>query len=240
MFFIGICDDEESFRIDIKQKCETYCKEIGADCACLLFESPEQLLEYDGEKMLLLFLDIEMPKINGVELLRIPEVIEKVWRIVFSTSHEEFKIDTISIKTLGFEKKPVSYEIITRYIEIAIKESKQNIKVLVKTLDGEEYLATEDIVYAEAERNYSFVAVGKRKILVEESLKEIENRLNVTDIVRCHKSYLVNLSKVREIRGNSVITTEGDAVPIGRAYKKKLTEERKRYLVNLAIERMRS
>ena len=73
MFFIGICDDEESFRIDIKQKCETYCKEIGVDCTCLLF------------------LDIEMPKIKGVELLRIPEVIEKVWRIVFSTSHEEFK-----------------------------------------------------------------------------------------------------------------------------------------------------
>ncbi len=44
MFFIGICDDEESFRIDIKQKCETYCKEIGVDCTCLLFESLEQLL----------------------------------------------------------------------------------------------------------------------------------------------------------------------------------------------------
>ncbi|MCR5584208.1 MAG: response regulator transcription factor, partial [Lachnospiraceae bacterium] len=209
----------------------------GIECTCLLFASAKQVMEYKGEKMLLLFLDIEMPGMSGVELLQKLESGKKVWRVVFATSHEESKIETVSIRTLGFESKPAPYQNIGKYIEIALKESGENVNVLIKICGEEKIIALDDLDFAEAEGNYSTLVMGDKKILTDESLKEVEKKMFMTNVLRCHKSYLVNLGRISEITGDVIVMNNGSKIPIGRTFKKKIMEDRKRFLVNLAMGR---
>ncbi len=238
MINIGICDDEEGYREELRKKVEEFFKATSIEGRCVVFESAKQVMEYKGERLLLLFLDIEMPGMSGVELLRELEQSILIWRIVFVTSHEESKIDTVSIRTLGFEKKPIPYVNLDKYIRIALKESCNSAKILMQ-IGGEECaIEAEDIWFVEAEGNYSSLKIGKEKVLGDESLKKVEKKLEINNFIRCHKSFLVNIVKIHKVNVNSIFLDNGDIIPLGRTYKKKIDDERKRFLLKLAMGRI--
>ncbi|MBP3351164.1 MAG: response regulator [Lachnospiraceae bacterium] len=110
MFFIGICDDEELHRKHVKELCDKYFMEYTQEYKCVEFESGEEFLQFEEHKLHLLFLDIELGGMNGIEMLSHLEEDDNVWRVVFISSHEEMVFDTFGVKTLGFERKPAQYE----------------------------------------------------------------------------------------------------------------------------------
>lgn len=83
MFLIGICDDSEEEREYIKQMCERCFAELGQACEFRCFASGEGVLSYSGQRMHLLFFDVEMGQTDGIQVLRALEDTDRVWRVVF-------------------------------------------------------------------------------------------------------------------------------------------------------------
>ena len=234
---IGICDDEKRDRERLRELCEQYLATRGQEHSFIEFRSGEEVLEYDGEVMQVLFLDIEMKEASGLDVLEKLRGNDLVWRIVFVTSHEELKWDTIDLKTLAFLPKPVEQGGVVKCLETVIRESIENIDVSIKTIDGDCYLKLDEILFVQAQGNYVSIRSSKLQIMGYDSIKKIEEQLSGTTIIRVHKSYLVNLQYVKNINRNDVMMTDGTSIPIGRKYYQETKEAYFAFLKSVTIER---
>lgn len=238
MFFIGICDDDELQRQHIKKLCEQFFIDNKQEYKCIEFASGEEVLQFTECKLHLLFLDIEMGDMNGIDVLHKIEDIDLVWRVVFISSHEEFVFDTFGIKTLGFVRKPAEYGQMARWLRIAIKENKENIMYECSINNQICYKALESIYYLEAAGNYTYLHEKKEKHLVSDKLKVWQEKMVQTPMVRIHKSYLINMLHVKRWEREGVILSNGTELTLGRQYRKAAKEIYLAFVQNQAKGRM--
>lgn len=229
---IGICDDSiEQVRI-IKCICDKYFEKKYVEYKYVYFSSGEEVLEYKGAPIHLLFLDIELGEVDGVSVMRKLEYTESVWRIVFVSSHEEVVWETFGIKTLGFERKPVHIERIEKYIEIALREFNENISVVFDKDHPDGHVRLADILYIQGEANYVRVHTRERKFIASGNLKCWEKRLEDSSIIRIHKSYMVNMQKIQKHSSEVVTIMDNKQIPVGRIYRKDVKERYNRYVMS--------
>lgn len=155
MILIGICDDEKMHRINVRQLCERYFTEFPQERSYMEFASGEEVLAYQGERIHLLFLDIEMGDASGIDVLNSLRESNRIWRIAFASSHGEQRLDTIDMKTLTFLDKPLSYEGVKKCLDITVKENTQNISVTFTLMDGKR-----DVELSEIKETLGVIALG--------------------------------------------------------------------------------
>lgn len=227
---IGICDDRREEREYLQALCEAYADNKKEICEYVLFSSGKEVLEYcmDSENSVidLLFLDIEMSGMSGLELRAAVAKEEKIWRIAFVTSHMESVLDAYGIKTIGFVPKPPTYEQVEKSIQIVAEELKENVTIeIVRDKDDVLQIELNDIVYLKAAGSYTEIytydALQKNEsyILSAKKLGDIEKKLSGLSIVRVHKSYLVNLEHVLDAEKSVKLRDIEDELPVGRSYK---------------------
>ena len=225
MYKIAICDDEEKILWDIQKKIEKcfLSKETEAEYFCT--KNPEEMLEYiKNEKLDVLFLDIDMPHISGMDIASYikenrPEII-----FVFVTSQEALVYQSFEYRPFGFVRKThVDDEIEELVIRIKkeLSEKKQEL-VIVK---GQEFirLTRQDIIYIESEANYLNICTKRETLKVRDTMTNMEKELKESGFVRCHKGYLVNANLIEKMKGSEIELrgeTENYFVPIGRSYEK--------------------
>lgn len=220
MFYIGICDDEEIQRRHVRKLCEQFFAECAQLYVCVEFTSGEELLQYTGERLHLLLLDVELGGINGIEVMHYAEEADWVWRIVFISNHEDRVWNSFGIKTLGFVKKPVEYVQLEKWVKIAIRENQENL-VYEYIAGREKYCNTlEEIYYLESSGNYTYLYEINGKKLINENLKYWQKKMESAPIVRIHKSFLVNMQHVKAWESDMVLLSNGIALPQGRQYKR--------------------
>ena len=192
---IAICDDEK-LCIDRMIEClDKASKELGTQFVYKRFSSGEELLKYD-ENIDILFLDVEMDGINGIETMKFLETKENVKFIIFASSHSEYVFDSFGEKTMGFLCKPVDDERVLKKIKKVIEKlnAKKNIKPIEINVDGRNVLISpEDIVYISGEKNYVRVVTKNEQYLTYGNMKAWEENiqwamLRVQVIVRCRLS----------------------------------------------------
>ena len=227
---IGICDDRREEREYLQALCEAYADNKKEICEYVLFSGGKEVLEYcmDSENSVidLLFLDIEMSGMSGLELRAAVAKEEKIWRIAFVTSHMESVLDAYGIKTIGFVPKPPTYELVEKSIQIVAEELKENVTIeIVRDKDDDLQIELNDIVYLKAAGSYTEIytydALQKNEsyILSAKKLGDIEKKLSGLSIVRVHKSYLVNLEHVLDAEKSVKLRDIEDELPVGRSYK---------------------
>lgn len=246
MIRIGICDDVREEREKIHHLCEGFFagKEIEYDY--VFFESGEEVLEYckddAKEQITLLFLDVEMGGISGIELKDKMMKQAKVWRIVFVTSHTESALAGYSIKTMGFIKKPAAKEEIFKHLSNVIEEWKENIVLEFKGYNDQTiYVRLEDIVYFSAEGSYTQLHTyieGSDGMILSRKLGEIEKELTGHSFVRVHKSYLVNLANVKDVQEEVILVKSEDKLPVGRSRKDAVRKNYLKYGKRKVINRL--
>lgn len=236
-FILGICDDMEKDRENIRLLCERFFQNKDVNYSVIFFSSGEEVISYTGARLHLLFLDIEMKEVDGIQVLRKLESSNYVWRVVFVTSHPEMVFDSFGIKTLGFEKKPVVYEKLEKWLQIAIQEHQDNFMIECNGVDGKQWVELEDIVFLEAQRNYVRIHMKEEEIFVSGNLRTWENKMNGTPVIRVHKTYLVNLIHVSVI-GKEIVLKSGIKIPIGRQYKSLVLEKYHSYICKIAERRI--
>lgn len=230
MFRIGICDDEKTQIEYLEELCGRYFQEIEQECEFIRFLSGEEVLAYAGEKFQLLFLDIELKDMDGIQVLKRMEEMDVVWRIVFVSSHTESVFYTFGLKTLDFGVKPVTYAQVKRWISIAMREYDENVIIKCHTLNGKKWIRLEEICYLEAEGNYTYIVGKYNRQLVTGNLKAWEMQLSERAVIRIHKSYLLNLNFLNGIERDWAQLLNGVKLPIGRQYKKAFQEAYKNFI----------
>lgn len=218
---LAIVEDEKREREFIKNCCREYLKARGTPYELFEFESGKGLLEYledsESKRIDILFLDVELPGLDGIQIKNYIISMEKVFRIVFVTGHEEFVYDAFGFKVMSFLKKPISTLLIGKQIDKILREMLQNVRLPIDDLK-DVYL--EDLLYIKSENNYVWVYLKNEKNprLVTEKMKTIETKLKELPVIRIHKSYMVNLLEVANIT-NVVLMKNSEEIPLGRKYR---------------------
>jgi two-component system LytT family response regulator len=196
----------------------------------------EALIAIEKHNPELVFLDIQMPKKSGFELIK--EVKQINFEIIFTTAHSEFAIDAIKINALDYLLKPINYidllSAIKRFDKKIAKIKNDNqLQILLKNIDtgsseykniafptesGFELIKVNSILYCVADNNYcNIVSIDGTKTTLSKSLKYVEDKLPKSIFQRIHKSYLVNLNYVSRFnKTNNLLVelTNGENLPV--------------------------
>ena len=191
--------------------------ESGVDAFKILQEEPVDLL----------FLDIEMPKMDGMELIK---NLNPLPQVVFITSHPEYAAESYEYDVTDFIQKPLTHG---RFLK-AINKAEQRFKVEKANIssEGESIfikadsrlvrINLKDICYIEALGNYMKIYTQEGRFTILSTMKEIAEKLSGNDFVRVHRSYIVRLDKIESIEDH-YIKMGAKHISIGKAYKEELT-----------------
>ena len=183
------------------------------------------------EKIDLMFLDINMPEITGIEFLK---SIPNPPYVIITTAYREYAIEGYDLDVVDFLLKPISFErflkAINRYCNRTRlikgdgdKSTDKDVKKQVFIQDGKNIykLNYEDILYFEGYGEYVKVITTAKTYMVRESLTEFEQKLSPDSFLRIHKSYIVNLKKITGFSTIHVLLKDIE-IPIGRIFREKV------------------
>ncbi len=152
----------------------------------------------------IVFLDVEMPGLSGVEAAPLVRERTDPPAVVFVTAHERYAVDAFAVEAFDYLLKPVDPDRLARVVERLRERSVEQVlpveKVPVVSAGGTELLDYDQVHYAQADGDYSRVHTYDRVYLCTASLGELEEKLPASRFARIHRSYLVNLSKVAGVR----------------------------------------
>ena len=171
------------------------------------------------------FLDVEMPKMGGIELLK---SLKKSPMVVMITSHEEFALESYEYNVTDFLKKPAEWSRFLKTIEKIRKEfldlaaqlleSSDQEHVFIKTDSKLVQLNLSQVLWVEALGNYIRVHTEEDKYTVLSTIKEIEAKLPPKDFIRVQRSFIIRVDKVKAIEDNYIIIKDKE-IHIGKSYK---------------------
>ncbi len=228
-----VIDDEESGIDVIKllaQRCTHLIKIVASSSI------PQKGIELiEDYKPDIVFLDINMPTMDGFELLT--QLSFKDFKLVFTTAHRDYAISAIKIKAFDYLLKPIDYLAFKLCLEEIQKLTSTKSHSLQPTLtaiielqvkDGIVYIKQNEIIRLEASRNYTefYLDNGQRHI-ASRNLKEFETKLDSKLFYRCHKSHIINLQKVKKFinhDGLFVLMIDGSTPDVSKQNKEELLE----------------
>jgi DNA-binding LytR/AlgR family response regulator len=215
-------DDELSRNIMEDLVAETPELELVKSCSSAM----EAFGILNSDEIDLIFLDVDMPKMTGLDLIRSLDVLPQV---ILITAHSEFAAESYEYNVTDFVVKPISH---ARFIK-AVEKAKRNLAkgsslegsntktLFIKTDSRLVQVFTKNIMYIEALGNYVNVYTTNGKYIVLSTMKDIENRLGMPDFMRVHRSFIVRVDKIESIEDNFIHITQ-KSIPIGKNYREEL------------------
>ncbi len=221
---IAICDDEEKQRVYIKSLVERWLHQTFHHVKIQEYASSEQFLfEQAYDRTQILFLDIEMEKMDGIALAREIRKHNRQMQIIFVTGYMEYIQEGYDVEALHYLLKPVSQEKIDSVLERAVERLKTADAVFLVECGGEVLrLPFKEIRFIESNRNYNIIHADN-DYEMRGTLSELEEKLDEA-FVRVGRSYLVNLHYVRRIGKTELILNTGEKLLVPRGSYKKLNE----------------
>jgi two-component system, LytTR family, response regulator len=235
-----IVDDEQACVSILQKMLDKYFAEeleiIGA------FTNPiEALKSINASKPSILFCDVEMPRLSGIDLVNTLDKHQS--EVIFTTAHSKYAIDAFKLDAVDYLVKPFGKNDLIEAVERCKKRLQiqhqntviptttdvKSIRISIHLSNGTiQFLDSADIVYIESKSNYShFVFTNKPKLVVSRTLKEFDELLSPHGFFRTHHSYLVNLKFIESYKGgaeDSLILTNGDTVYLSRRRKQDFLE----------------
>jgi len=177
----------------------------------------------------LIFLDIKMPDISGIEFIK---CFSTPPMVIFTTAYSEYAVQGFELDAIDYLLKPFSLARFTKSCNkaldtLSLRNGNSEKFIFVKTGYEDEKVFIEDILYLEADGNYVSFVLKNKKLLSRQSLTDISAILPENNFVRIHRSFIISLNKIDKI-GRQEITIAGTAIPIGASYEEKLSEIRQR------------
>lgn len=239
-----IVDDEPYSCEALATLLERYCPEVKVAEIC--YSGETAIAAIREQKPQLLFLDIEMPQMNGFELLeKLPEIN---FELIFTTSYDQYAIRAIRFSALDYLLKPVDREelqkavqkTITRVssplpqqLEILLQKINHSAvavqKIALPSMEGLQMVALDSIISCASDSNYTvFFLKNKQKIIVSRTLKDVEEMLNEHSFFRVHHSYIVNTNEINKYikgEGGYLIMSDGSSVDVSRSKKEFLLKK---------------
>jgi len=191
------------------------------------FRNSVEAFEYlQTKKVDLLFLDIEMPLINGISFLK---ALKDKPKTIFTTAYKDYAFEGFELGVVDYLLKPFSYERFAKAVEklTPVQETKTGFsgQLIIKTKEGHLNLSQQEIIYIEGSKDYVKIVTDTQSHLLYHTLKGILEKLNGEYFIQTHRSYLVNRLYISRIVQDNLILTSNEFLPIGQSYKKQLMEK---------------
>ncbi len=196
------------------------------------FEDPLKAMhELETGMVQLIFLDIQMPKISGVEFFK---SLKNAPPVIFTTAYPQYALEGFELNALDYLVKPISFE---RFLKAALKAKEYyELRQENSNKNGEEdfffikadnkllKLRFDEILYVEALQNYVAIHTSTKKFITYLTFKSIEEYLPPGQFMKTHKSFIIAASKIDSIEGNE-ITVSGHKIPISRGSRDEVMEK---------------
>lgn len=228
-----IIDDEPLAREGLAN----YVREIHFLTLVKTCENPVELTTLlDTHDIDLIFLDIQMPKMNGIDFLKI---VQKPPMVIITTAYPTYALEGFQLNVMDYLLKPITFE---RFFK-AVNKAKDYHQLLNKSTTAAPEKPTEetdyffikcgnkyeriyinDILYIEGMQNYVAIYTTKGKYITLQQLKNWEQHLDGRQFIRVHKSYIIAKNKIERIEGNDLFI-QTHSIPISRNYREQVIEE---------------
>ena len=204
---------------------------IAAEC-----ENAAQALEaLKAHPVQVIFLDIQMPKILGTDFLR---SLNRPPKVIFTTAHPGFAVEGFELNAVDYLLKPITFERFADAVkkieqaivpeaprsELAKKDSSADEFMFIRQDNRQVKVLFSDILFLEAKRDFTSIQLRDKKLLAGFHLKMVEGILPASQFMRIHRSYIVKLSAIDAVYGNTV-ELRGFQVPVGPAQKEELASK---------------
>ncbi|MBT8190160.1 MAG: LytTR family DNA-binding domain-containing protein [Bacteroidia bacterium] len=219
--------DDEPLALDIL---ETYIDklpdlELVAKCDNAI-DANEMIQSADID---LVFLDIQMPQMTGIELVK---SLSNPPKIVFTTAYEEYAIDGFELNAVDYLMKPIAFD---RFLK-AVNKAKESMAPKSNNAQSEDFFFVKadkklvkihfnEILYIEGLKDYVIIKKEAGRVIALQTMKSLETKLPDQIFMRVHRSYIVNIQKIKAVIGNAIEIIESGQpkhIPIGKNYKEDL------------------
>ena len=193
-------------------------------------ENPIEALEYIRKNEAdLIFLDIQMPELSGINFMKI--VGDKL-KYILTTAYSEYALEGYEHNVIDYLLKPISFD---RFQKSALKaqerfptnETSANSYFFVKSSGQQHKINFDEILYVESIKDYVSIKTDNQEYIVLDTLKSLENQLP-ENFARVHKSFILNLDKIEKIDVRNVFLNSGKEIPIGETYKSEFFQKLKK------------
>lgn len=231
MFNIAICDDDLNIVRQMKNLIESYEKE---KCSVSTYSSGEELLKA-RENFDVIFLDIDMSGIDGIETARQIRNTDKDVKVIYLTSFTDYVNLAFSVHAFGYLNKPIKKEEIYKQLDEAIiyarpKENEKLIEFI--TTDGIKRLAPKEIYFFEyLNRNVQMKTLTDTYIL-KQKITDVSKFMNQYEFLMPHKSFTVNLFYVKSVKGYDIYMMDGSIIPLSQKKSVEFKEQLNIFLGN--------
>lgn len=202
------------------------------------FQNPIEALAFiNKEEVDILFVDVEMPQMSGLDLIK--SVQKKSLQVIVTTAYSQYAINALKASAIDYLLKPIDSEELDEAAKKALenlrKESANPLNTILQKLDqynhnvikipttyGYAFIDFDEIVYCKSESNYTNIVTSKKTILVSKTLKFIQDLLPDDRFLRVHNSYVVNLSHIKEYSrkdGGFVMVSNGEKIKVSSSKK---------------------
>lgn len=226
MYKCIIIDDEPIAIRVIKKHLSAFTDfAIVAECSNAL----EAMPIISKEKIDLMFCDIQMPQITGVDFVR---SLAHPPKVIFTTAYRDYAVDAFELNVVDYLLKPISFERFTKAINnfmeqnsakniqqnISVTDSTQRDFIFLKADKKHHKINLSDILYFESLGDYVIAFTTDKKIVTKERISNLAENLPGNNFLQIHRSYIVSISKIESV-GAGFVEIKGKKLPVGRNYK---------------------
>ena len=213
-----VVDDDEMSRATIEHYItQTESLEIIGVCSNAI----DALNELKKQAIDLIFLDVEMPEMSGLEML---ESLGNPPKVILITSKKEYALEAFEYNVVDYLLKPIDY---VRFLKAINKLGELHSKGSINIDSEDIFIKTDlkfvkinfaDIHFIEAMADYVIINLGSAKHIIHSTMKAIEKKLSSDSFTRVHRSYIVNLKKIDAVENATIVINE-QRIPIGASYR---------------------
>ncbi len=231
MIHIAVCDDEESFVQNLKEQLMRYAQECAQQIRVTVFYDGSELVNGYDPSIDLVFLDIQMNRMDGLAAAeRIRQMDEGVG-IIFLTTLVQYGLEGYRYQAVNYIIKPMKYirlkEEMNQWLKRRRKEESPSL--VIANDSGRYKVFLKSLRYVETYNRNLLLHTEGEKIVCYKNMKEMERELKEKGFARCHTSYLVNLNYIKGIKKLELELITGEILPISQPRRKEFTERLTEY-----------